>query len=111
MPPSDDQAAPIADGPSREIPPPRPKKKPSGPKSIAEQVRDVIEARGLTPTTLAESSGVHASQLSRFANRKRDLNLRTFGRLVEVLGLDLVATKNGIRSNPEPRAGRAKARG
>jgi transcriptional regulator with XRE-family HTH domain len=66
-------------------------------KSLADQLRDLIEDQGLTNYELAARAKVSESMVWRFRNGA-DMKLSTAGRLAEVLGVDLVRTRR--RSKP-----------
>jgi plasmid maintenance system antidote protein VapI len=58
--------------------------------TLADQLREVIESRGLSSYGLARDSGVSAAVISRFRAKERDITLETADRMAEVLGVRLV---------------------
>ena len=60
---------------------------------LDKQIREAIKDSGLTIYRLAKDSGVSQPVLCRFVNGKRGITLATASKLVEVLGLELVAKK------------------
>lgn len=61
------------------------------PPSFSEQLRAAIEASNLSMLGLCRETGIDRAAMSRFVNRKAGLRLETVDRIVEVLGLRLVA--------------------
>jgi ribosome-binding protein aMBF1 (putative translation factor) len=57
--------------------------------TISGQLRNVIEASGMTQDALAQASGVSASVISRFRAGERTLTLKTVDKLAAVLELRL----------------------
>jgi len=60
---------------------------------LDKQIRAAIKDSGLTIYRLAKDSGVSQPVLCRFVNGKRGITLATASKLVETLGLELVAKK------------------
>ena len=58
-------------------------------------LRDFVRADGRTMYQLWQASGVSQAALSRFMRGERDLNLRTAGALMVVLGLELRKVRKG----------------
>lgn len=71
---------------------------------IPDQLRSIIRARDVSAYQLARDVDTAPSVITRFLNGERGLNLETFDRLADALGLKLV---EGPR--PTPRAGLAPA--
>lgn len=70
-----------------------PKKKESTPASkhsLSNQLRAVIESRGVTAYALGQDSGVDATVIGRFLAEERDIRMETADRLAAALGLRLV---------------------
>ncbi len=63
--------------------------KKQSPRRIDDQLRQAIEASGLTRYELWKKSGVSQASLSRFLHGERDLRLGPAAALCEVLGLEL----------------------
>lgn len=65
--------------------------------TIADQLREIVESRGLTHTELGQLAGVDPTVIARFVAGERDLRLETAGRIAAALGLRLVevATPKG----------------
>ena len=59
-------------------------------RTIADQLREIIHSRGLTPTELGQLAGVDPTIIARFVSGERDLRLETAGRIATALGLRLV---------------------
>ncbi len=57
--------------------------------TLPDVLRRYAKADGRSSYQLWKDSGVSQAVLSRFLHGKRDLNLRTAGRLCETLGLEL----------------------
>ncbi len=72
--------------------------------SLSNQLRAVIESRGVTAYALGRDSGVDATVISRFLSQERDIRMETADKLAAALGLRLVEV--GL---PRPK-GRPKAR-
>jgi transcriptional regulator with XRE-family HTH domain len=70
--------------------------------TLSGQVRDVIEARGLTPTELGQLSGVDPTVISRFASGEREVRTGTLDRIAAALHLRIVED-----APPRPRGRRA----
>ena len=56
---------------------------------VAEQLREAIRNCGLSLNKLAEATGVHKAQLSRFLRAEQSLTLKVAGKLCIYLGLRL----------------------
>jgi len=72
------------------------------------QLREIVEARGLTAYALARRAGVDPGVVSRFLTGERDIRLETADRLAAALGLRLVevgtkgrAGRRGRPAGPE----------
>jgi plasmid maintenance system antidote protein VapI len=59
---------------------------------LAEQLRQAIRGSGKSLNRLAEASGVHKAQLSRFLRAERTLTLTAAARLCTCLGLHLAGS-------------------
>ena len=57
--------------------------------SISDQLRNAIEARGVTHYRLGKDAAVATGVIDRFVSRERDIRLETAARLAAVLGLSL----------------------
>ena len=58
-------------------------------KNLEQQIKEAIEASGLTCYEIAKRSGVPQPVLSRFVNGKRGINLSTASKLTDAFGLEL----------------------
>jgi transcriptional regulator with XRE-family HTH domain len=58
-----------------------------GPSTISGQLRQVIEASGMTRSAIAQASGVDLSSISRFMAGERSLYLDSVDKLAAVLSL------------------------
>jgi plasmid maintenance system antidote protein VapI len=56
---------------------------------IEEQVRQAIRGSGLSLNKLAEATGVHKAQLSRFLRAEQSMTMRAAAKLCAYLGLYL----------------------
>jgi transcriptional regulator with XRE-family HTH domain len=70
--------------------------------TLSGQVRDVIEARGLTPTELGQLAGVDPTVIARFASGEREVRTGTLDRIAAALRLRVVED-----APPRPRGRRA----
>jgi transcriptional regulator with XRE-family HTH domain len=77
----------------------RSKAVPSSRRTIGQQLREVIEASGLTAYSLGRDAEVDPGMIQRFLNGERGLTLETINRLGLALGLRLV---EGSRSRGRP---------
>ena len=64
-------------------------------KTLAEQLRGLIEASGLTNGKLGAAAGVPEATIWRFRKGERDITLDTAGRLAAELGAELVGRRRG----------------
>lgn len=62
-------------------------------KTLADQLRDAIEASPLGDHALGKKAGVSPAAIWRFRKGERDITLETAGRLAEALGAELVVRK------------------
>lgn len=69
-----------------------------GPKTLSDQLREIMEAGPVTRYRISKVTGIDGSQLSRFVHRKGDLSLTTLDKIGTVLRLRLV-------QDPEPADG------
>jgi plasmid maintenance system antidote protein VapI len=69
-------------------------------KTLAEQLREMIEASGLTNGKLGAAAGVPEATIWRFRKAERDITLETAGRIALALGIPPLAA-------PRRRPGRA----
>jgi plasmid maintenance system antidote protein VapI len=60
-----------------------------GPSTISDQLREVIDASGMTREAIAQAAGVDLSGISRFIAGERTLTLKTVDRIAAVLELRL----------------------
>ena len=58
--------------------------------AVSQQLRDVIDSRGLTPSAVAKEAGIDPGMVARFVSGERDLRLATVDRIAAALGLRLV---------------------
>ncbi len=58
--------------------------------TVSQQLRDVIDSRGLTPYAVAKLAGIDPGMVARFVSGERDLRLETVDRIAQALGLRLV---------------------
>jgi transcriptional regulator with XRE-family HTH domain len=79
--------------------------------SLSNQLRDVIDSRGLTAYALGKDAGVDPGVIQRFLNRERGLTMATADRLAEALGLRLVEVAARGRGRPRRNSGDKKAPG
>ena len=88
---------------------PKPKR-PSAPSkhTLSYQLREIIEARGLTAYAVARLAGVDPGVVSRFLTGARDIRMETADKLASALGLRLVEVAR--RGRGRAPAGSALAR-
>lgn len=60
-----------------------------GPKTISDQLREVIDASAMNREAIAKAAGVGLSGISRFMAGERTLTLKTVDRIAAVLELRL----------------------
>jgi transcriptional regulator with XRE-family HTH domain len=58
--------------------------------TVSQQLRDVIDSRGLTPYAVAKLADIDPGMVARFVSGERDLRLGTVDRIAAALGLRLV---------------------
>lgn len=58
-------------------------------KTVCEQLKDAVEASGMTRYAIAKAAGVGQITLDRFMSGERDLRGATIDKLAEALGLEL----------------------
>lgn len=75
------------------------------PGSISQQLRNIIQARGLTAYAVAAAAEVAPSTMSRFLNDERTMSLETLDAVAGALGLELKETRRGRNAGgkKEPR--------
>ena len=61
----------------------------AGQAMLGEQLREAIEASGLTAYRIAKAAGIRPEMISRFLNRERDLTLESAGKVAAALRLEL----------------------
>jgi transcriptional regulator with XRE-family HTH domain len=61
--------------------------------TISDELREFIEASGLSQLRLAKEAGVYSSAICRFVKGERLLDLSSVDKLAKVLGLRLVQRK------------------
>jgi transcriptional regulator with XRE-family HTH domain len=66
-------------------------------RSFSFQVRAAIEASGMTRRDISARLGVGESLLSHFMKGRKGLSVPVIDRLIELLGLELVARRKGSR--------------
>lgn len=59
-------------------------------KTMTDQLRQAIDASGLTRYAIAKATGIDESALSKFYNGQRGINTNTLDKLGECLGLRIV---------------------
>ena len=70
---------------------PKKKEAPAASKhSLSNQLRGIIESRGVTAYALGQDSGVDATVIARFLAEERDIRMETADKLAAALGLRLV---------------------
>ena len=57
---------------------------------LSEQVREAVEASGLSRYRIAKETGLYEATLSRFMSGERGLTLKALDVLAEYLGLEIV---------------------
>src|SRR4051794_15537512 len=72
--------------------------------TLAYQLREIIDARGLTPYAAGQLAGVDPGVLSRFMRGRRDIRLDTADRLAAALGIRLVEVARKPRAVRPDRA-------
>jgi hypothetical protein len=65
------------------------KPSPATPCRLDQKAREVMAARGVSPTEVARGTGTNKAVFCRWYYERKDLRLSTFERLVEYLGLEL----------------------
>ena len=63
------------------------------PKNLSDQLRQQIDAAEMSRYALAKATGIDAASLSRFMAGKTGLLLSAVDKIVQTLGLELVAPK------------------
>jgi transcriptional regulator with XRE-family HTH domain len=58
--------------------------------TLSQQLRDVIDSRGLTAYAVAKAADIDPGMVARFVSDERDLRLATVDRVAAALGLRLV---------------------
>lgn len=64
---------------------------------ISEQLKDQIEASGISRYRISKETGVAQSTISSFMAGRRSLSLANVDKIGEALGLELIATKTPQR--------------
>lgn len=64
-----------------------------GNKKLSDEIRDAVNASGMSRYAIAKALGVAESTMSRFANGKGGLSMEYIDRLADLLGLHIVARK------------------
>jgi transcriptional regulator with XRE-family HTH domain len=70
--------------------------------TVSQQLRDVIDSRGLTPYAVAKEAGIDPGMVARFVSGERDLRLGTVDRIAAALGLRLVEVGRSKARAPRP---------
>ena len=65
------------------------------PKRISEQIRQAIDASGLSRYEIAKQTGLEESTLSRFHHKKMGLSLKAIDEIGTFLGLEITSRKKG----------------
>lgn len=76
-----------------------------------QQVREVIEASGITYAQLAEEAGVSGSQVGRFMYGERGLSSETLGKILDTLDCSLNPPRNRFTPKPIGRPRKTIVRG
>jgi UDP-N-acetylglucosamine 1-carboxyvinyltransferase len=71
-------------------------------KSFIAQIRDAIEASGVTRYALAEQTGLSESILSRFMSGKQNMSLATVDKIAEALGLEVIVGVQNVQKSRKP---------
>jgi transcriptional regulator with XRE-family HTH domain len=79
---------------------PRPTRATAAKHCVSYQLRELIEARGLTAYGLGQLAGVDPGVISRFLRAERTITLDTLDRLADALGLRLVEVAARGRGRP-----------
>ena len=66
--------------------------------TLSYQLREIIDARGLTAYAAGQLAGVDPGVVSRFLTGQRDIRLETADRLATALGLRLVEVARKVRT-------------
>src|SRR4051812_38227676 len=74
--------------------------------TLSYQLREIIDARGLTAYATGQKAGVDPGVISRFMTGHRDIRLETADRLATALGLRLVEVANRSRAGGSGRRSR-----
>ena len=69
-------------------------------KPFSEQIRDAIEATGVSRYAIAEQTGISESVLSRFMSGSQSMSLASLDKIADALGLQVVV---GVSSVQKPR--------
>jgi transcriptional regulator with XRE-family HTH domain len=70
--------------------------------TFSDQIRDAIEASGVTRYALAKQAGIAESALSRFMSGKQSMSLATLDRIAETLGLQVIVGVPEVRKSRKP---------
>jgi len=71
--------------------------------TVSQQLRDVIDSRGMTPYAVAKLADIDPGMVARFVSGERDLRFGTVDRIAHALGLRLVEVGRGAKRNrPTP---------
>jgi plasmid maintenance system antidote protein VapI len=62
-------------------------------KKLSDEIRDAVDASGMSRYAIAKALGVAESTMSRFMNGKGGLSMEYIDRLAALLGLHIVVTK------------------
>ena len=65
---------------------------------FSDQIRDVVNASGLSRYAICKAIGFNQGAMSRFMSGKGGMSLETLDRLAELLGLSIVAEPGDERS-------------
>jgi transcriptional regulator with XRE-family HTH domain len=61
--------------------------------SLSDEIRQAVDASGLSRYRIAKELGISESTMSRFMNRKGGLTLKLLDRLAELLGLHITVER------------------
>ena len=71
-------------------------------KPFSDQIRDAIQASGVSRYALAEQCGVFESAISRFMSGKQSMSLSTVDKIADTLGLQVIVGVSGVQKSRKP---------
>lgn len=63
------------------------------PKSLSDQIRDAVDASGMSRYAICNTTGIGQSTMSRFMHRQGGLSMASLDRLADLLGLAVVTRR------------------